>query len=903
MKKINYLILLFTFVFAGVISAQSYTISGKVTSAESGEALAGANVYLKGTTTGAATDIDGKYSISAEAGSYKLICSFIGFEKKEYDINLTQNMEVNYSLRDFAFSLNVEVIADRARELETPVAFTTIDKKEIETSLGSRDIPLVLNTTPSVYATSGGGGAGDGRINVRGFDQRNIAVMINGVPVNDIEWGWVYWSNWDGVGDAAGSIQLQRGLSATTLTTPSIGGSMNLISEPTAQNFGINFKQEFGSGSFLKTSLSAASGLIDGKWAFNATIVKKTGDGVVDATWTDAWAYYFGAAYNLNDNNRIELYALGAPQRHGQRSYALNIATFDHDFAAGLKDTEDGWLEDPLFAEAESGLKTNPNWNKVNSSYNGKQYWDGSEHERYDPDFIMERENYYHKPQINLNWYSKLSDMMSLYTTAYYSGGVGGGSGTLGSFKWDYTLKQRIANWDATIASNQAATDGIISESGAGGYKRGGILRNSVNSQDQFGAIAKLAIKFSPNVTAQIGVDWRTAQVYHYREVRDLLGASAIYSEDNKFETGDVRFKRLGDKIDYDFTNTVDWIGGFAQAEYTSDKITAFGMAGLNTKSYSYTNHFVKGPDGGELTAETDAFIGYQFKAGASYRLSKNFMAFANGGYVSSAPVFDNTINDVSGFVVEDPDNEIFTSIEGGIQYNKDNFNIGLTYYYTQWNDRATTETYRPTPDTEGMILISGMDQLHRGFELDFSYKPIQLLQFDATVSLGNWEFTDDVSANYRDYSSGGEENVEFNAYVKDLKVGDSPQRALTFTIGLFPVKGLSVFFTGHSYADHYAKWEPFDRTNKAEAGIQPWKIPAYSVFDLHANYVLPFDLTGVKFELFGHVFNVFDEVYVSDATDNSGFNAYNVKQHKADDAEVYFGLPQYFNFGVRLSY
>ena len=73
---------------------------------------------------------------------------------------------------------------------------------------------MILNTTPSVYATQQGGGAGDARINIRGFNQRNIAVMINGVPQNDMENGWVYWSNWDGVGTKAVLIQVQRGLSA-----------------------------------------------------------------------------------------------------------------------------------------------------------------------------------------------------------------------------------------------------------------------------------------------------------------------------------------------------------------------------------------------------------------------------------------------------------------------------------------------------------------------------------------------------------------------------------------------------------------------------------------------------------------------------------------------------------------
>ena len=146
----------------------------------------------------------------------------------------------------------LEVLASRAGE-NTPVAYSNVSKADMEFRLGSQDIPLALNATPSVYATAQGGGAGDARINIRGFDQRNVAVMINGVPQNDMENGWVYWSNWDGVGDVTSSIQMQRGLSAVNLAAPSIGGTMNVITDPTSMEAGGMFKQELGAGIFLKT--------------------------------------------------------------------------------------------------------------------------------------------------------------------------------------------------------------------------------------------------------------------------------------------------------------------------------------------------------------------------------------------------------------------------------------------------------------------------------------------------------------------------------------------------------------------------------------------------------------------------------------------------------------------------
>ena len=102
----------------------------------------------------------------------------------------------------------------------------------MDRKLGSRDLPLILDDNAGGVTSPGkGGGSGDSRINLRGFDQRNVAVMINGVPVNDMENGWVYWSNFDGLGDATSSIQVQRGLGASNLAIASVGGTLNIITD------------------------------------------------------------------------------------------------------------------------------------------------------------------------------------------------------------------------------------------------------------------------------------------------------------------------------------------------------------------------------------------------------------------------------------------------------------------------------------------------------------------------------------------------------------------------------------------------------------------------------------------------------------------------------------------------
>ena len=163
---------------------------------EGDKPLVGANVVIDGTELGGVTDSEGKFTIETGSGTFDVTASYIGY------VTLTKSVTVGDIVASVSFNLETDVVAMTALEVlasradkTTPVAYTTVDKEEMEIRLGSQDIPMILNTTPSVYATGQGGGAGDARINVRGFNQRNVAVMINGVPQNDMENGWVYWSN------------------------------------------------------------------------------------------------------------------------------------------------------------------------------------------------------------------------------------------------------------------------------------------------------------------------------------------------------------------------------------------------------------------------------------------------------------------------------------------------------------------------------------------------------------------------------------------------------------------------------------------------------------------------------------------------------------------------------------
>ena len=930
-NKRNLISLVATFLMPMFIYGQS--VSGTVAD-ESGSPLAGANVVVEGTDLGAASLEDGTYSISIGEGSYTVTASVIGYQSSTASVDVSGDVTLDFSLAVSAVEMSaLEVLASRAGE-KTPVAHTTVVKEELEFRLGSQDLPMSLNLTPSVYATQQGGGAGDARINVRGFNQRNVAVMINGVPQNDMENGWVYWSNWDGVADASHSIQIQRGLSAVNLATPSIGGTMNIITDPATHEKGGKFKQESGAGGFLKTTLNYNSGLIGDKLALSGAIVRKTGDGVIDKTWTDAWAYYFGASYALDSKNRFELYAIGAPQRHGQNLYKQNLGAYDADFAESVDgyDTEALGTEDGEGKFVDVGRFFNQNWSPISSDYTGKQYWymyGAKTVDRHDPNFLNERENYFHKPLVNLNHYLTINDKTRLSSVLYWSGGSGGGTGTYGKiptldadgnlgdddYKFYYGRGPWTRDWNTLVDYNSGDADTVYVDKsalarthGEGNNQSVGILRNSINRQSTIGLISKLNYDLSDALKLQFGLDWRTAGIEHAREVRDLLGGDYYvdYADDN---SPDGKRVELGDIIAYHNETTVDWLGGFVQGAYASGPLSAYGMGGVSSIAYTYQDHFTVADE----VIEADAIITTQFKGGAMYDITDGISVFGNFGIVEKPPIMDNVIY-FDGTVASDPANEKFISSEAGVSYSSGLGAVKVSAYSTDWKDRNLTKSVTGGQGSSGdsdVIFLSGINQKHQGVEIEASTEVFDILRLDAIVSVGKWKFEGDADGNYQEdeYNEDGQvigqTTTPYTYALDGLFVGDQPQTSLALVGTVTPVKGLKLQAVYNQYDNNYSDWSPgareYDGSDEDADREQVWEAPGYSKVDLHASYALP--ISGYDVSLFGHVFNATDAVFVQDAVDHSKYNSYGDKVHAAHNAEVFLGTPRYFNVGIAVSF
>ena len=886
--------------------AQSGAIMGYVKVADTDEPLALAQVQLMGTIIGSTTDLTGEFVIKhVPIGTYKIKASFMGYKTMTSTVTVSAGAteKINFALEtDFIAGEEITVIASRAKKRETPVAFTDMSKAEINEKLGSRDIPLVLNTTPGVYSTAQGGAAGDARINVRGFDQTNFAVMINGVPVNDMENGWVYWSNWDGLGDVTSSIQVQRGMGASNLALASVGGTVNIVTDAASLTRGGSFKQEVGNDGFFKTTVSASTGLMNDSYAVSAAFVRKTGDGFADKSWTDAYAYFLGLSFIPMDNHKLDLFAVGAPQQHGQRSYTTNIHRYDMDYAYTLG-------VDTTGLSGDYGMRFNPNWGPITgaTSEDLTEYYDGEEHDPRSTQWLMERQNYYHKPQFNANWYWDISDRMKLSNVVYLSLGKGGGTGRAGSNPG--TTANGTINWSNAYGNN---TNNIDTDYSLTMNRAKTILRNSVNHHNWYGWLGSLTFDLTEEFDITVGTDYRMYKGEHWYEVRNLIGSDYYVAMDNDnlnyAADSSLAMLGLGDKFSFYYDGFTRWMGGFATLDYKKDQLAGFVNLALSNTSYKCQNYFMEG----EPEDDWQDYSGYAVKGGLNYNMNDFWNIYGNGGMMSKAPNMDGVYvnNRYSLDKFDDPKNESILSGDLGVGFSNKEHTLYLdaNYYYTSWEDKTWSTTTNVVDsimvggalqlfDSTYAYALQGVDALHHGLEMTATARPNKWLQVSAMASIGNWTWLNNVHGTF--VAEEAPDSVyTTDVYLKDIEVGDAPQTTLALTTTVYPVKGgyMTVVFT--RYADFYTAFDTDNRSNPSAEGVQPWKIPAYDLVDLHLGYTIPDNIPNVDFQVFGHIFNVFDVKYISDSDENT----YGTNDYSPATAQVFFGLPRTWNLGFKVN-
>jgi len=842
----NLLFLVVLFVSANVLGQTK--ITGTVVD-ESNQSLPGASILEKGTMNGTETDFDGKFSLTTTSNSGVLVVSFIGYKTVELSFSSTKSNVGTIQLEEGGSILDEIIITSTsfAIDRKTPVAVSTIKAADIERKLGTQEFPEVLKSTPGVYATKSGGGFGDGRINLRGFNSENVAVMINGVPVNDMENGRVYWSNWAGLSDVTSAMQVQRGLGAAKVAVPSIGGTINILSKTSDVNKGGNVVAATGNNGYQKYGFTLSTGLMENGLAATVSFAKISGEGYIEGTQFEGTNYFVNFSKEINENHKISFTSFGAPQRHGQRQNMSTVATYRN---------------------AEAGNQFNPDWG----------YKDGQ--------VTHIEDNFYHKSQTSLNHYWTINDNTSLSTAAYVSYGTGGGGGTAGTNRDLFGV--RLGGADQPVDLDNIVE--INRANGALGSEA--ILRASRNDHEWYGLLSTFKTNLTDELTFIGGLDVRTYTGKHFREVTDLLGGD-YYLDNNNVNNPNAALV-VGDKMGYNNDGEVGWLGFFGQLEYGTENFDAFVSSSIQKTSYQRIEYFLydlSTEAGRDLaTSEKINLGGYSIKGGANFRLDDVQNVFANIGYFERPAAFNAVFNGYNNTKINrDAENEKVFSLELGYGVRAEKFAANVNVYRTQWNDRTFTRNVRATePGAEDYTAnLLGVNALHQGIEFDFTYKPSNDLNFSGMLSLGDWKWDNNLE-DVPVFNEDQEEVTTLSLPIKGLRVSNAAQTtaALGMLYKFWDKTSITVDY--NYFANLYARIDVLNYANATETPTDSYKVPSYGTVDASLRHSFNFGTFDTT--LTARVNNVLDTEYIADAID-------------ASDPLVFFGFGRTFSLSAKIKF
>lgn len=885
---------IFFLVVGLIISISAYSqgiIKGQVIDSVTQESIPYTKILVDEANVMRSTDLEGYFAIEVPEGTYNVKVSFgTGYIDKVLTATVRNGETVN--LGQIALTSDViglkelEVISDNIdaqSQLPTPV--TTITAEEFENKMGAQEFPEMMKSTPGVYVSTVGGSFGDASVRIRGFGSENTAVLINGMPVNDMETGRVFWSNWGGMNDVTRNQQIQRGLGASRLAISSVGGTINIITKPTEFRKGVKISYARSNRSYQnRTMVTMSTGQMKGGWAVTALGSKRDGAGFREGTYANAYAYFLTVSKEVNDKHLFMFTGFGAPQESG-RGWSVTQRSYE--------------IMENYNSDKYTSRVYNPTWGYQNGEVRNAA------------------RSKYHKPvfMLNHNWY--ISDKTTLANVVYYSFGRGGGTNFNRVNGTDrpipFNLQEGASDstyqvqWDAMILENQNNPDTIGNPNGLGvdanpqtGNRSKYIWHESRNDHDWLGGISTLNHKLSENTELTFGLDYRWYRGYHYQVLEDLLGGDYWVDRD-RFSLADNnalspnRIARVGDTIGYNYNGTVQTMGTFAQVKHTLfNKLDLFGTATVSNTQMYRTGYFLNGNFiDDELSnlgkSEIKAFTNYSVKAGANYRINGRHNVYVNSGQFTRAPFFRNAFidNRVSNQYRDNLKSEEIFSLEAGYGFRSPKVAANLNFYRTSWKNRSYVANFQSNAYDGDFVtfVMNNVGALHQGVELDAKASIVHNLELRGQISIGDWRWDGDAEAivltnpglQPLDNPESGLPTTEDNQtiYIDGLKVGGSAQT--TAALG-FHYKGKGYWYAGgdvNYYGYMYADYNPEEKTDEEAFFNQVKRLDGKDAGDKFIEqYPMTLDLYGGKswkvkdvfIQLKFNVNNVLNNQFITDS-------------------------------------
>ena len=617
-----------------------------------------------------------------------------------------------------------EVVVKGVRaQNEAPYAVTNIKKAELqEFSKTGQELPFLFARTPGVIAWSENGlGTGTTYMRIRGASGSRINVTLDGIPLNSAEDQCVFWANMNSYASLLGSVQIQRGVGASTNGDGAFGGNIALSSKAAALEPSLELSGSYGSYNTFNVGGSFTTGLLWDHLVFDGAYHETNTDGFIHGTQGRSGSFYAGLRY-VNDHLTVGYKNFGNFERTGQAWNGVTAGSDDLSLMDGSY-CDANWAYDQ-----HTGIKTyedlyNAGLGRYNSLYeylqtddNGIFVKDGNGNYQTSR-YIMSDGQPWKKTTDNF-WQSHnilsaawtINERWSTTASLHYTHGYG----YYDEFRYQNKIKKLglpNAQFNSSEITSVKRTDWVRKK----GLKQDayGLVWNANYKDEHWDIIGGLSMQqFKGNhfgYATYIGNATLRKHLmangdYHYYDSdatkNDLSGfVKGLYHLTEHFDVfADVQYRYVGYKTD-----------GY------NDKFV------YNPSTYLYDKH------------NLDIDKTYHFvnpKAGISYHAGGH-RAFASFALSHREPERNNFTDNAS---YPAPEAESLLDFEAGYSFSTTGFHAGLTAYYMKYNDQFVQTGQ--TSEIGELLTTNIKDSYRTGIELTAGCDLTSWLTLEGNASL-----------------------------------------------------------------------------------------------------------------------------------------------------------------------
>jgi iron complex outermembrane receptor protein len=677
---------------------------------------------------------------------------------------------------------------------DAPFAVANIQRAELQDfSTTGIELPMLFARTPGILAWSENGvGTGTSYMRIRGAGGSRINVTLDGVPLNSPEDQTVFWVNMNSYASMMGSVQIQRGVGASTNGDGAFGGTIALGSKapslvPTAE-----LNASYGSWNTMNLGVNASTGLLWNHLILEGGYHQTTTDGYLPGTngRSGSWC---GSLSWLGRSWKLSYRILGNFEVTGQAWNGVTAGNDDLSLMDGTYGTHTGIKTYKDLYDAGLG--------RYNSLYE-RLIIDGSNYtlERYrmrDGSFWPRTTDNFWQTRHILNFAWTINEYWKLSVSPHYTHGYG--------YYEEFRYQNKLTKYGLSPMF---------------GIKRGDFVRQKGLTQDAYGAVANVSFrKGSVDVTGGLSAQYFTGNHFGYLTYADPDAMQVLMCINTPIfdENGNLHYRYYNSdaaKLD---------ASGFVKASYAfNDAWSVFGDLQYRHVDYrtdGYNDKYYVDDNGVPQMHMLDVNVHYDFfnpKAGVNFQRGGH-RAYASFAMAHREPERNNfTDNGKYPF----PRAERLLDWEAGYQYEGKRFHAGVNFYYMRYKDQLVQTG--EVSDIGEPLTTNIPDSYRLGAELTAGWAITRWLSVEGNAALSRNRLLD-FDEVVEDWDNGTR-----TLHYSDKALAFSPSAILNGFVNVHFGGFRAVWHTGYVSRMYLDNSENVDRS-----------LPAYSLSDLSLSYTL----------------------------------------------------------------